>query len=77
MHPLQYHFCHCLCTNPRIGCLAWVLRLPRVVALVQRKKPGPPHRARNALLYLQLRQEDIDPTEVRNMLEMAGLDSMP
>ncbi len=46
---------------------------------VQRKKPGPPHRARNALLYLQLRQidTDIDQTEVRNMLAIAGLDSMP
>lgn len=45
--------------------------------MVQRKIPGPPHRARNALLYLQLRQGDVNQAEVRDLLAIAGLDSMP
>ena len=49
----------------------------RAVVMAQRKKPGPPHRARNALLYLQLRQADVDVAEVRDLLATAGLDSMP
>ncbi len=53
------------------------LRQLIVVAVVQGKRPGPPHRARNALLYLQLRQVEINQAEVRDLLAMAGLGSLP
>ncbi len=49
----------------------------RVFSLLQKKVPGPPHRARNALLYLQLRHIDIPKAEVADLMAIAGLDSLP
>lgn len=45
--------------------------------LLQEKVPGPAHRARNALLYLQLENKDLVRPEVLDLISMAGLDSLP
>lgn len=44
---------------------------------LQNKMPGPPHRARNALLYMALEAGDLAKPEVARLITMAGLDSAP
>jgi hypothetical protein len=44
---------------------------------MQEKMPGPAHRARNALLYMQLENEDLSRPDASELITMAGLDSLP
>ena len=50
---------------------------PDVLSCLQDKMPGPPHRARNALLYMDLEAEDLTKPEVARLITMAGIDSLP
>ena len=50
---------------------------PDVLSCLQDKLPGPPHRARNALLYMDLEAEDLTKPEVAWLITMAGIDSLP
>ena len=50
---------------------------PDVLSCLQNKVPGPPHRARNALLYLDLEAEDLTKPEVVRLITMAGIDYLP
>ena len=48
-----------------------------MLSWLQNKMPGPPHRARNALLYMDLEAEELTKPEVARLITMAGLDSLP
>lgn len=50
---------------------------PDVLSCLQDKMPGPPHRARNALLYMDLEAEDLTKPEVARLITMAGIDLLP
>ena len=74
---LSFAFCRTIITLQSTLQLCAAQQKPDVLSRLQNKMPGPPHRARNALLYMDLEAVDLTKPEVARLITMAGLDSLP